>query len=411
YHDALNSSDPTVRQLADRAAVKSSWQPNSGLGHNVDHVLARFIADCAAGTLPAVSWVVAPYLYSEHPSARPVDGAAYTQGVLNALWAKPELWEKTVVLLNYDEHDGFYDHVISPTAPAGTPDEFVLGLPVGLGPRVPMTVVSPWSRGGWINSQVFDHTSVLRFLELWTGVHEPNISAWRRSIAGDLMSCFDFGTADFSVPALPDTAELRRIADENESKLPTPTPPPPGQQVAPVQEPGTAPARALPYQPLADITAGTTSATVALSNAGTAALQFQVYGGTDPAQRIDVGPGGHATTTVPVSGAYDIAVHGPNGFLREATGDAASGDIDVAVGLDGSRLVVTFRKSTAGDVIARVGGLGGPARTIAIRHGSSSVTVQPKHGWYDIAVTLAKFATYRRRFAGHVEDGKPSITG
>jgi phospholipase C len=411
YHDALNSSDPKVRQLADRAAVKSSWQPNSGLGHNVDHVLARFIADCAAGTLPAVSWVVAPYLYSEHPSARPVDGAAYTQGVLNALWAKPELWEKTVVLLNYDEHDGFYDHVISPTAPAGTPDEFVLGLPVGLGPRVPMTVVSPWSRGGWINSQVFDHTSVLRFLELWTGVHEPNISAWRRSIAGDLMSCFDFGTADFSVPALPDTAELRRIADENESKLPTPTPPPPGQQVAPVQEPGTAPARALPYQPLADITAGTTSATVALSNAGTAALQFQVYGGTDPAQRIDVGPGGQATATVPVSGAYDIAVHGPNGFLREATGDAASGDIDVAVGLDGSRLVVTFRKSTAGDVIARVGGLGGPARTIAIRHGSSSVTVQPKHGWYDIAVTLAKFATYRRRFAGHVEDGKPSITG
>jgi len=414
YHDALASSDPKVRQLADRAAVKSSWQPNSGLGHNVDHVLAKFVADCAAGTLPAVSWVVAPYAYSEHPSARPVDGAAYTQGVLNALWAKPSLWEKTVVLLNYDEHDGFYDHVIPPVAPPGTPDEYVLGLPVGLGVRVPMTVVSPWSRGGWIDSQVFDHTSVLKFLERWTGVREPNISAWRRAITGDLMSCFDFARSDTSIPALPDTAELRRIADETESKLPTPTPPPPGQQVVPVQEAGSAKARALPYQPLADVTVGATAASVELRNAGAAALQLQLYSGPGPAQRIDVGPGARTTASVPVSGAYDIAVHGPNGFLREATGDAASGGIEVAVTLDGTRLRVTFSKSTPGDVIARVSGLGGPTRTIAIRHGNSSVTVDPfahDHGWYDIAVTLDKNAAYKRRFAGHVENGKPSVTG
>jgi len=414
YHDALASTDPKVRQLAERAAVKSSWQPNSGLGHNVDHVLATFIADCAAGTLPAVSWVVAPYAYSEHPSARPVDGAAYTQGVLNALWAKPELWERTVVLLNYDEHDGFYDHVIPPVAPPGTPDEYVLGLPVGLGVRVPMTVVSPWSRGGWIDSQVFDHTSVLKFLELWTGVREPNISAWRRAITGDLMSCFDFARSDTSIPALPDTAVLRKIADETESKLPTPTPPPPGQQVVPVQEAGSAKARALPYQALADVTVGATAASVELRNAGAAALQLQVYSGTAPAQRVDVGPGAHATAYVPVSGAYDIAVHGPNGFLREATGDGSSAGVEVAVTLDGTRLRVTLRKSTPGDVIARVSGLGGPTRTIAIRPGSSSVTVDPfahDHGWYDIAVTLDKFATYRRRFAGHVENGKPSVTG
>ncbi|HEY3630525.1 MAG TPA: alkaline phosphatase family protein, partial [Jatrophihabitantaceae bacterium] len=176
YHDALASTDPSVRQLAERASLRTAWKPDSGLGKNVDHVIAQFAADCAAGTLPAVSWVVAPYGYSEHPAARPVDGEAYVQGVLNAVWGNPELAASTVVLINYDENDGFYDHVPPPFAPDGTAHEMLPavqpltnGLPppfgpptsIGLGPRVPMTVVSPWSRGGWVNSQVFDHTSVL----------------------------------------------------------------------------------------------------------------------------------------------------------------------------------------------------------------------------------------------------------
>jgi phospholipase C len=120
YHEALASSDPKVRQLAERASLRTQWKPNSGLGHDVNHVLADFIAACKAKALPAVSWIVAPYAYSEHPAARPVDGAAYTQTVLNAIWSQPDLWEKTAVFINYDEHDGFFDHLISPTAPAGT---------------------------------------------------------------------------------------------------------------------------------------------------------------------------------------------------------------------------------------------------------------------------------------------------
>ena len=414
YHDALASPDPAVRQLADRASLRTAWKPNSGLGHNVDHVLAQFIADCASGTLPAVSWVVAPFVYSEHPTARPVDGAAYTQGVLNALWANPALWERTVVFVNYDEHDGFYDHLIPPTAPPGTPDEFVLGLPVGLGPRVPMTVVSPWSRGGWINSQVFDHTSVLRFLELWTGVRESNISAWRREIAGDLMSCFDFARHDASIPVLPDTAALRKIADETESKLPTPTPPSPGQQVSPVPEPGTAAARALPYQPLANVTVSAGMATLALSNAGAAALQMQVYSDPGEAQRVDVGPGAQTVVNVVIAGAYDIAVHGPNGFLRGAAGSSAPAGVEVAVTLRGHALGVTFSNATPEQVTARVSGVGHGIRTIKIRPGRSSIAVDPiarDHGWYDITVTLDEDGAYTRRFAGHVENGKPSVTG
>ena len=424
YHDALASSDPAVRQLADRASMRTAWKPNSGLGHNVDHVLAPFIADCAAGTLPAVSWIVAPYAYSEHPQARPVDGAAYTQGVLNALWANPALWESTVVFVNYDEHDGFFDHVIPPTAPPGTPDEFALGLPVGLGPRVPMTVISPWSRGGWINSQVFDHTSVLRFLELWTGVREPNISAWRRAITGDLTSCFDFRSHDTTIPLLPDTAKLRKIADETESKLPTPTPPPPGKQSVPVQESGTAPARALPYQPLANVTVAAAVVSVALSNSGSAAVQLSVYSyaaASLTSQRFDVGPGEQESPTVPFAAAYDIAVHGPNGFLREARGDGSTVGVEVAVVIAGSaahpKLRVTFSKTGPGVTTARVtglGGLGGPARTIGIATGAESVDVDPlahDHGWYDIAVSLDGHPGYARRFAGHLENGRPSRTG
>ena len=79
YHDALASTDPssTARQAGQPA---QELEAHSGQGKNIDHVLAQFIADCASDTLPAVSWIVAPYAYTEHPAARPVDGAAYMHG-------------------------------------------------------------------------------------------------------------------------------------------------------------------------------------------------------------------------------------------------------------------------------------------------------------------------------------------
>src|SRR5262249_17756631 len=139
------------------------------------------------------------------------------------------------VLLNYDENDGFFDHVIPPMPAKGTPDEFIKGEPLGLGPRLPLTVVSPWSRGGWVNSQVCDHTSIIRFLELVTGVHEPHITAWRRAVCGDLTSCFDFTSFDPSVPRLPDVAKLVHAANA-EKKLPKVKAPAHGKQSLPAQE-------------------------------------------------------------------------------------------------------------------------------------------------------------------------------
>ena len=77
--------------------------------------------------------------------------------------------------------------------------------PIGMGYRVPMLVVSPFSRGGHVASDVFDHTSQLRFLEERFGVRAPNLTAWRRKTAGDLTSTLHMHSKDASAPALPST--------------------------------------------------------------------------------------------------------------------------------------------------------------------------------------------------------------
>ncbi|WP_283811532.1 alkaline phosphatase family protein, partial [Kitasatospora aureofaciens] len=208
-----------------------------------DHTLKEFRADVEQGRLPQVSWIVPPYNYSEHPSATPTDGAYYINLVLDALTSNPEVWGRTVFLINYDENDGLFDHVVPPMPPvvsrpggqgvvssdleASLGDELLDlakypgemsplvpgadrgGLqPIGLGPRVPLLVISPWSRGGWVCSETFDHTSVLRFLEARFGIEEPNISAWRRAVCGDLTSALDFSGADPQRVSIPVPAPI-----------------------------------------------------------------------------------------------------------------------------------------------------------------------------------------------------------
>ena len=289
--------------------------------------LAAFAEHCADGTLPTVSWLVAPQQYSEHPEApeAPAHGALYVDTALQALFANPEVWQHTVFLLMYDENDGFFDHVVPPMPPAGTPDEFVGEEAIGLGPRVPMLAISPWSRGGYVDSQVFDHTSVLRFLELVTGVSEPNISAWRRALCGDLTSCFDFDRPDYSIPALPDARALldRAIAGR---ELP-PVIVPEGPQRLPAQEPGTRPRRALPYRPGAELTVDqvTGRVTCTLTNHGTTAYHFNLARHLPPftTTGVTLAPGRTHTYTwdgAGTDGRYDFSVHGADGFLRRWAG-------------------------------------------------------------------------------------------
>ncbi len=159
-----------------------------------------FEQDARAGRLPQVSWLVAPTAQSEHPAYFPAAGAEYIAAKLDAIASNEDLWHKTLFILTYDENDGLFDHVPPPTAPAGTPDEYIGGEPIGLGFRVPAVVVSPWSAGGYVCSDVLDHTSLIRVIEQRFGVTEPNISAWRRRTCGDFSSALRFSSPAAGYP-------------------------------------------------------------------------------------------------------------------------------------------------------------------------------------------------------------------
>jgi phospholipase C len=159
-----------------------------------------FEYDAKHDRLPQVSWLVAPTAQSEHPDYFPAAGAEYIAQKLDAIASNPQVWAKTAFILCYDENDGLFDHVPPPTPARGTAAEFVGGEPIGLGFRTPTTIVSPWTAGGFVCSDVFDHSSLIRFLEARFGVHEPNISAWRRQTCGDLTSAFRFSGGAVSYP-------------------------------------------------------------------------------------------------------------------------------------------------------------------------------------------------------------------
>ncbi len=222
----------------------------------------EFQADCAAGKLPQVSWVLATLVESEHPPAPVTYGEVALAQVLEALTANPEVWEKTALFATYDENGGFFDHVPPPVAPEGTPGEYLTveplptiagGIrgPIGLGFRVPMLVISPFSRGGLVCSHPFDHTSVLRFLERRFGPKVPNLSRWRRGHTGDMTAAFNFASpSEPSVPSLPkpSLADPRVLGSDcptqspglGDTEFPTVQgyPLPPAPQSMPVQEKG-----------------------------------------------------------------------------------------------------------------------------------------------------------------------------
>jgi phospholipase C len=233
YHEADDYDDNPLKFFAQfqNLATTDPLYDAAILNRSAD----AFMKDAAAGNLPQVSWIVAPMAKSEHPSFPPAVGEDLTASVLGALMGNAELWKKTVFILSYDENGGYYDHVPPPVAPKGTAGEYVGEEPIGLGFRVPTTVVSPWSRGGKVRSEVFDHTSTLLFLEQRFGVEVPNITDWRRSTCGDLTAALDFTSFDPSVPSLPATAEHAAAALQGCATLPAASPP--ATPVPPTVEP------------------------------------------------------------------------------------------------------------------------------------------------------------------------------
>jgi phospholipase C len=225
YHETDDFDDNALKYFAAYQQAK----PGSALYDNaMKHRPAdAFMNDVAKDRLPAVSWIVAPTQASEHPLvSAPGYGADYCNRILQALRRNRDVWAKTVLILTYDEDGGYFDHVRPPTPPAGTKNEFIGEVPIGLGFRVPTVVCSPWTRGRLVCSTTYDHTSQIRFLERRFGVHEPQISTWRRNLVGDLWECFNFRRQDYSFPKLPATAALS-ADDARTCTSTTPVAPPP----------------------------------------------------------------------------------------------------------------------------------------------------------------------------------------
>jgi phospholipase C len=180
----------------------------------------QFEYDAINDKLPAVSWIICTDFQSEHPDYMPADGAAFVASKIDAIAANPDVWAKTLFVLNYDENDGIFDHVAPPTPPPGTAHEFINGLPIGGGFRVPCILISPWTTGGWVSSETYDHTSVLRLLEEFTGVRETNVSDWRRSTFGSLSAALRLKQTPGGAPTLPDTTGLLKLAQYEAKSLP-----------------------------------------------------------------------------------------------------------------------------------------------------------------------------------------------
>lgn len=446
YDEKIDATQPLYKGIA-------NTMPDGGF-------LGSFKTDIAQGKLPQVSWLVAPATYSEHPGpSSPVQGAWYIQEVLNALTENPQVWSQTVLLVNFDENDGFFDHIPSPSAPSKDEKGVVQGKTTlsdqqvsyeyfthpavataksqpatdgrvyGPGVRVPMYVISPWSRGGWVNSQVFDHTSILQFLEKRFGVQEPNISPYRRAVCGDLTTAFDFKTPNL-LPVnelvgkkTKAEADAIRVAQALLPQVPVPS-----QQQFAQQEMGIRPSRALPYilHTSAKVDAAQKTVKLMFSNTGKQAAVFHVYNRLDLTaipRRYMVEAGKQLDDIWnATNGQYDLWVLGPNGFHRAFKGNLSQAnqtqalpEIRVCVEECDANLYLKVRHDGSKSVKLTVKAnayLANKTWTIETHHSEKELVWDMSEfgGWYDFTVTLADDATFSRRFAGRIETQEDSIS-
>ncbi len=400
--------------------------------------------DVLASNLPQVSWVVAPEAFTEHPNWPANYGAYYIAQILNALTANPAVWSKTVFFIMYDENDGFFDHAVPHTPPmnaaqglsnVSTVNEILQGNneftggPYGLGPRVPMLVISPWSKGGWVCSEVFDHTSLISFVQKRFGTSkarlaDPNITPWRAAVSGDLTSALNFATPNNAIVALPSTTSyLPPDAQRHGSYIP----PRPVNQALPAQEPGVRPARPVPYvlNVAATISIATARISLGFVNLGTRAAGFHVRSSSPllPPRTYTLKAASNLSdiwnfATLGLTG-YDLAVHGPNGFLRALKGSfSPTSSANVACSIvynvaQGGVMLSILNSGKAAQTLQIVDSYTGNRVTSALAAGQvyqHSYSLTKNYGWYDFVVEVESDISFSQRLAGHLETGLPSMT-
>jgi len=477
-----NSRDPHYRELTEityrDGNISRTVQVPKG------DVLHQFRHDVERGELPTVSWIIPSERLSDHPGSAWY-GAWYVAELLDILTRNPAVWKKTIFILTYDENDGYFDHAPPFVAPnPGNPQtgrvsndidasiEFVTmedalkrgpveqarAHSIGLGYRVPMIIASPWTRGGFVCSQVFDHTSTLQFLEELlskkTGkdVREPNISKWRRTVCGDLTSAFqrEFND-DIKHPALPRDAFVAQIHKARYKDLPTGYQKLRAADIAqirrgafesgklPRQERGARPSCALPYELAVNGALAadqhrfvlTMEARTARFEKRAAGAPFTVYAHRHHSgvqvRNYAVSPGGRLTDAWSLSefvdGAYSLFAYGPNGFYREFKGTITDPRVDILcdplisdAGQIRAQVAIAisnrgkFEKYTVHIADETYGAKLKPVVLAAGNSMTIEVDCDKSFGWYDLSARIDECPTYARRFAGRVETGKASYS-
>lgn len=471
---ANNSADPHFRELidleySDEGGTKRRLPVPKG------DVLYQFRKDVEEGNLPTVSWLVPPERFSDHPSSAWF-GAWYLSETLDILTKNPDVWKKTVFILTYDENDGYFDHVPPFVAPdPADPNtgrvskeidaslEFVSieqdrvwhpqqarNSAVGLGYRVPMVIASPWSRGGAVCSQVFDHTSVLQFMEKVlsqkTGkqVREPNINQWRRTVCGDMLSAFR--SADDTPTPLAPIDHDQFVAQIHQAKfksLPSGYHALSEQELEelrvagiqsalhPRQEAGVRPSCPLPYELSVNGQLNSTKDRVVLQfrannelfGANAAGGAFTAYAFTKGNQfscrNYAVVPGDTVEDFWDLAdfdqGIYHLRVYGPNGYFWSLSGSASDPLLMVqAVGsqanAQSNHIEVMLKSGSPQNlkVTAVDNAYGHAPQHREILNGMNerlNISTENSFRWYDVSVTVDGASRFERRFAGRVENG------
>lgn len=481
---STNIKDPnfhelTSMQYSDKGTERTLSVPKGDVFH-------QFREDVKNGTLPTVSWLMPPAHFSDHPG-EPWFGPWYVSEAMEILLQNPEVWKKTIFIVTYDENDGYFDHLppftvpnpykentgkvsagIDPkldfalanqqTNPSANPASVREGS-IGLGYRVPMIIASPWSRGGYVNSEVFDHTSSLQFLENFLEkkfnkkVQEENITKWRRTICGDLTSVFrPYNGEKIEKPVFleqkPFIESIHQAqfkdAPENFKKLGSTdlaelNKDPKKSTLFPTQEKGVRPACALPYEPSVNAQVGKTGDILQLSfkagnqlfGAKAGGIPFRVYAMKPYHNEVlrswdySVAAGDKLSDDWQLAGfennAYHLRVYGPNGFYREFMGDKTNPKLNVSCEYE-----VKSSKPT-GNVVVTIENLDTKSHSVVIEDNSYKTGVKNKtfaaggkaslvlelgksFNWYDFSIKVKGHDGYEERFAGHVETGAVTKT-
>lgn len=445
-------------------------------------IFYQFRKDVDSGKLPTVSWLVAPQRFSDHTSS-PLYGTWYVSEAMEILTKNPEVWKKTIFILTYDENDGYFDHIppyvvprpndpesgkVSEGIDVAADYEPTKDSPIGLGYRVPMIIASPWSKGGYVNSQVFDHTSCLMFLENFLSkkmgkeVKSSQISSWRRSICGDLSSVFRPASAvqgpnptllekDATIisiqnaknkppqmkPAALSLSELKAI----NTYLPFS---PNAAEVVAVQERGVSKACALPYQLFAEVVLNKDRQHLELKLATdnlslpaktkTTGSPFLVYTKSIYTQErgktwnYAVAKQSELNDRFKLADfdleEYNLCISAPNGFYREFSGSKNDPSLvtqciyewknAIDKGSIGNIMLVLENTGNK-DLIIHISdnAYNNPSKKIKLKRGNKTsvlLVLKKSSGWYDYSIKVEGYEQYNRQYAGHVENGQDSVT-